>query len=478
MTSTPCHHRRYLATSRQDELQKTANTKDIQQRSRMIQKKISSYIPPTPLIKSHYLSQKHSVPIYLKLENLNISGSFKVRGAAAALLSWNQDQLKKLGVVVASAGNHGQGVAYISRTLGIKATVFMPENTPLIKVEATRRLGAEVILAGKTFHRSQEAMHRWQKQHHSLILPPFEHSDVIAGQSTVALEILDQLGDLAVAIMPVGGGGLIGGVASVLKSHDPQIQVIGVQSEMCCPVTRELAQTGRALCPNLQLASSQSDHKSRPGVLSNHDKETHHHHLECQRNDEDRGVDTLLADGIAVKRPGDTNLQMIHKYVDLMCCVDEEAVAGSIMELLERDHLAVEGAGAVSVAALDRLLARHLGLTQGPVVCVLSGGNIDASVLSRITRKGLAYSGRMMRLTLNLKDSPGVLAALLGDLGKLGANLYHIDHNRIFSDHSVKEARVTVDLEITDRDHGDLVRRQLVESGYDLRSDSCEIKGA
>ena len=408
---------------------------------RCVHRKISPYVPPTPLIRSQHLSQKYCSPIYLKLENLNISGSFKVRGATAALLSYPIEKLRAAGVVVASAGNHGQGVAYISQALGVPATVFMPENTPLIKVEATRSYGAEVILTGKTFHEAQREMLAWRQDHENILIHAFNQRAVVLGQSTVGLEIIEEQGDLGAVVVPVGGGGLISGVSSAVKALNPQALVVGVQSQRYCPVTRMMKSLGKSLC-------------SVAG---------------CEEEAFDVGADAVLADGIAVKEPGTWNQELIRRRVDLMSCAAESAVAGAIMELLERDHIAVEGAGAVAVAALDQLFSHQAYRRGKPTVCILSGGNIDAAVLSRITRKGLVYTERMMRLQLTLRDSPGALAQLLSRVAEGQANLYHIHHSRIFSDHGVKEARVTLDLEIAHSEHGEKVLRHLREAGYEVQ---------
>ena len=406
---------------------------------RRLHKKIAPYVPPTPLTRSEHLSQKYNTPIYLKLENLNISGSFKVRGAAAALLSCPLGELQKKGVVVASAGNHGQGVAYIGRSLKVPVMVFMPENTPLIKIEATKSLGAHIQLVGQNFHEAEQAMLTWQQKNQKIMIHAFAQKEVMLGQGTIGLEILEKIPELGTVMAPVGGGGLISGLSVVVKSLNPSTKVVGVQSQSCCPVTRMMASLGKAFC-----------------TLDR----------DCEGEESSMGGDVSLADGIAVKTPGRLNQEVIREYVDVMMCVGESSVAGAIMELLERDHVAVEGAGAASVAALKALFERYPEKRGKSVVCVISGGNIDAAVLSRITRKGLVYSGRMVRLKLTLKDSPGALAKLLGKIADTQANLYHIHHSREFSRHGVKEARVILDLEVAHKEHGLEIKELLKESGY------------
>ncbi|MCY4444418.1 MAG: pyridoxal-phosphate dependent enzyme [Proteobacteria bacterium] len=410
--------------------------------------RVSPYVAPTPLVHSLYLSEMYKSPIYLKLENLNIAGSFKIRGACHRLLQVSGSDLQKRGVVTTSAGNHGQGVGYMSQKLGIPATVFMPLRAPLIKISATRSYGASVILAGENYDEAQAEAHRWNQDHGAEYVHAFDHPDVVLGQGGVGLEILRKLPDVAAVIVPVGGGGLAAGVGCAVKSHVSGCLVIGVQSHRCCAAVqayKSLMLTQKTQQKTQQKAQQKTQLRCSLGSP-------------CQENQErDVSLHQTLADGIAVKSPSTLTLSLIKQYVDDMYCVTEEAIAGAMIELLERDRLLVEGAGAVSVAALASLFDLRKDLRGKPVVCVLSGGNVDASVLSRVIQRGLRYAHRLTRFSLILPDTPGALAGCLKAIAESGANLYAIDHNRLYTQHGMKDVEVLIELEVVDKAHKERV---------------------
>ena len=367
------------------------------------------------------------------MENLNLSGSFKIRGATNALLLADQKIIKEKGVVAASAGNHAQGVARTSNLLGVKATIFMPEGAPLVKVEKTKNLGANVVLKGASFDETEQAAIEWNKNEGAFWVHPFSDPRVIAGQGTIALEIFDQMDPKTVGavIIPIGGGGLISGLACAIKETNPDIYVIGVQAKLYNSISKKFNDSSEV----------KLDTKGQS-----------------------------IADGIAVKKVNDYTYSHIEKYVDEIWSVGEDEIAAGIMELMERDHILAEGAGAVSVAAIEyfaKSLKEKIG--DKPVISIISGGNIDVSLLNRITKKGLLYSGRIMRLKVSLDDRPGELVNLLSKISETGANLYNIEHNRVFTAYGVKNADVDIDLETTNLEHQERIKKVLTESGYALR---------
>lgn len=391
-------------------------------------KRIAPYVKKTPIMDSIYLQAISGLEVYLKLENLNFSGSFKIRGATNKLLLTDKSKLAH-GVVATSAGNHAQGVARTALQLGVPATIFMPKTAPLVKAESTRALGAKVILEGETYDDAEAAAKEWQKENKALMVHPFSDPDVIAGQGTVAIEILQQMPDVEVVLIPTGGGGLLSGMACAIKQLKPEVQVIGVQSSTYPALTNRFrAKSGLSQ----QIAPS-----------------------------------STIADGIAVKSVNDLNYALIRKYVDEMWVVSEDSIAAAVMSLMERDHLLSEGAGAAGVAALLDLHHEAKEKFKGKkCVVIVSGGNIDVNLLSRITTQGLIFSGRLMRIRINLPDLPGGLAALLARVGDLGANLQNVSHNRTFGAPSYKEVEVDLDLETTNLAHQVEIKKDLRAKGY------------
>ena len=400
---------------------------------------IQDSVPPTPLKHSEYFSKKFNTPVYLKLENLNISGSFKIRGAAHALLTMPLTELKQTGVMSTSAGNHAQGLAYMASKLGIKSTIFMPKGTSLIKIAATQDYGATVRLEGDHYMSAEQHGLAWAQTNGAKPIHAFAQAEVVLGQGTVGYEIHQQLPDVGAIIAPVGGGGLLSGIAAYMRELDTHVGLVGVQSHLCCPVAQHFS-------PHCSLESC-GKYKQQP--LKAH---------------------ATLADGIAIKSPTATNFNYLKRWADNICCVTEGHIAGTIMKLLEHEHILAEGAGAAAVAALESHPDMMIKLARGrPIVCVISGGNIDASLLARIMQKGLMHSHRMIRIRLQLEDHPGALADCLKEIAKSRANIYHLHHNRIFNHQGVKAVEVTFDLEISHKDHCDAILQHLSTKGYGVQ---------
>ena len=378
----------------------------------------------TPLIHSPSLSRMFGGEIYLKLENLQKTGSFKIRGATYSILL-NKDKIGPGGVVTASAGNHAQGVALAARLAGIPSTVVMPEWSSISKQEGTRGYGAEVIIEGKNLEESLKKAQEFARKDKTFI-HPFEDRDIITGQGTIALEIMEDLEDIDMVLIPVGGGGIISGIAATIKSIRPKVKVIGVQS---------------AACPS----AYESYHKKEiTKVISEYS----------------------IADGISVKQVGNLNFDIIQKYVDDMILVEEDQIAAAILLLLERKKILAEGAGAVSLAAL---LNGSLTIPQkGRIVLIISGGNVDSSLLGRIVNQGLVINGRIMRLRVRLPDTPGSLAQLLILISRLKANVLHIFHDRNARNLPIYITRVDLDIETRGSEHIEDIARNLKAAGYAL----------
>lgn len=348
--------------------------------------KMKGVVHETPLDYSKTFSDLAQNEVYLKLENLQKTGSFKVRGSYNKLISLSVEELKK-GVVAASAGNHAQGVAYSSQMLGIRCTIVMPKGAPLSKVLATRQYGAEVILEGDVFDEALAHALELNKKRGATFIHAFDDESIITGQGTVGLEILDQLPEVEAVICPVGGGGLIAGVAMAVKEKNPNIAVYGVQT-IACPSMKQ------SLMEQKPVAV-----KSAP----------------------------TMADGIAVQKPGESNFEIVKKYVDDIVCVDEMEIARTMLMLLERNKLLVEGSGASSLAAL---LYKKINITNKKVASVLSGGNVNVHFISRIIERGLVESGRYANLSIILKDKPGELQRVVSSITELDANIQdvHLHH--------------------------------------------------
>ncbi|TFD53587.1 threonine ammonia-lyase [Cryobacterium sp. Hh7] len=384
----------------------------------------------TPMESSRYLADVLGAPVYLKCENLQRTGSYKIRGAYNRLSKLTEAE-KARGVVAASAGNHAQGVAFAARELGIKATIFMPVGVALPKLSATRDYGAEVILRGTTVSEPLLAAAEYARETGAILIPPFDHADVVTGQGTLGLEILDQVPDLETVIVPIGGGGLISGVASALKQRAARegrhIRVIGVQAENAAAYPPSLA-AGEAVTINML---------------------------------------PTIADGIAVARPGLLNLEIVRDAVDEIVTVTEDDTARALLVLLERAKLVVEPAGAVAVAAI---LAGKITPT-GPTVAILSGGNIDPLLMQRVISHGLAASGRYLTLRIMLPDRPGQLARISELLAEATANVIEVLHTRHGVGLQISEVELDVSVETRGPEHRQHVVDTLRAAGYDPQID-------
>lgn len=375
--------------------------------------RVSRVIPASSVKHSIYLEKRVGVRIILKLENLNISGSFKIRGASNAIMQLSPAELAQ-GIIAASAGNHAQGVAFSCMQLGATSTIFMPERTPLVKAEATRELGANVHLTGKNYDEAYQAALEYQQNVGGVFIHPFSNSEVVNGQGTIGLELLEQVPDMGLVIGSVGGGGMLSGVACAIKSTRSDVKVVGVQSA--------------------SYPAVQKSYKEHRLITTSHG--------------------STIADGIAVKRPKEFTVKLLEKYVDDILLVDEEAIASAVMDLMERDHMLAEGAGAAAVAALLQLEPELVVSLKGKsIVCIISGGNIDVNLLNRIIPQGMKYSGRFMRLAVRIADRPGSLGELLNLVGSAGANLLEVHHNRLFGVKGYDDVEVHLDLETTNKKH-------------------------
>jgi threonine dehydratase len=369
---------------------------------------LAGVVTQTPMAGARGLSELCAGPVWLKCENLQRTGSFKIRGAYTRLARLDPT-LRAGGVVAASAGNHAQGVALAARMLGIRATVFMPERAAIPKVGATRGYGAEVRLVGETIDGSIAAAIEFAERTGGVFVHPFDHRDVIAGQGTVGLEILDQVPDVRTVLVCTGGGGLLGGVAAAVKGQRPDVTVVGVQA------------AGAAAWPaSLAAGSPQS--------------------LASMRT---------IADGIAVGRPGEVTFPQVAALVDEIVTVDEDALSRALLHCLERAKLLVEPAGAAAVAAL----LEHPRRFETPVVAVLSGGNVDPLVLLHVIQHGMAAAARYLSLRVRVGDRPGALAELLTLVGSLGANVVDVAHSRISGALSLGEVEVALALETRGPEH-------------------------
>jgi threonine dehydratase len=389
--------------------------------------RIGAAIYCSPCAYSETVSRMAGARVFFKLDNLQMTGSFKERGALNKLLSLSPDE-RKNGVIAASAGNHGLAVAFHAQRLGIPATIVMPRFAPLIKVSWARRYGAEVILAGVDFDEALAEAQRLQRERGSLFIPAFDDPAVIAGQGTLGLELLEQAPELDAVLVPVGGGGLIGGIALALKQSGFNGRVIGVQAERV---------------PGMQAALEAGHPVSLPSAPT-------------------------IADGIAVRRVGELTLPLVRRYVDAIVTASEAEIARAILLLLENEKTVVEGAAATPLAAL---LNRPLGLNGQTVVLVLSGGNIDVNVIARVIEKGLVQEGRLVRLSLIISDRPGALARVSTLVADQGANIQEIVHTRGFSRAEIGESEITLTLETYGPQHIAEVHAALQTAGYQINEE-------
>lgn len=360
--------------------------------------------------------------VYLKTENLQQTGSFKLRGAYYKI-SQLSDEEKAKGVIACSAGNHAQGIALGAKRNGIHAVICLPAGAPISKVEATRSYGAEVCLVPGVYDDAYARALELQKEHGYTFVHPFDDPKVIAGQGTIGLEILEQMPDVEAVVVPIGGGGLISGVAFAIKTLRPEIKVYGVQSSGA---------------PSM-AASLQEGHIARLTEVS------------------------TIADGIAVKEPGVNTFEMCNKYVDEVVTVSDDEIAAAILALIEQQKLVAEGAGAVSVAAV---MYNKVPVKGKKVVCLVSGGNIDVNTLSRVITRGLSKSGRNYTFSIDLADKPGQLSGVCTVIAEAGGNIISVSHERINTSAEINGCTIRIELETRDNDHIAAIREALSNKGY------------
>jgi threonine dehydratase len=394
------------------------------------QARILGRVRRTPLSESAALSRISGAQVHLKLENLQFTGSFKERGAASRLLTLSESERAR-GVITASAGNHAQALALHASRLGLVATVVMPEGTPLVKVQATESHGARVVIHGSGYDAAAERAAELAAESGAVYVHPFEDLDVMAGQGTIALELLEQLPAFDAVIVPVGGGGLIAGIATVLREKLPGVRIIGVESRTFPGMRRALDSDAGSLRPSTVL----------PGGKT-------------------------IADGIAVRRVGRLTREVVKALVDEIELVDEEEIAEAILLLLERERTVAEGAGAVGLAAL---LHRDLGLAGKRVVVVVSGGNIDVNLTSRVIARGLVKSGRLCRLWITARDVAGILHEITGAVAQARANIVTIEHDREFSGVELGQTRIELVIETNGPEHIVAVEAELAKAGFEYR---------
>jgi len=379
----------------------------------------------TGLVYNTTFSEMTGNYIYLKTENLQKTGSFKVRGAFNKIAHLS-DEEKRNGVIASSAGNHAQGVAMAATSYKIKSTIVMPKHAPLSKISATKSYGAEVVLHGEIYDEAYEKAKEIQRETGATFVHPFNDPYVIAGQGTIGLEIMEDLPDVDMIVVPIGGGGLISGVAIAVKSINPNVKIIGVQTENVPSIVKSISE------------NHVSTVDGKP----------------------------TIADGIAVKTPGEITFNIIKEYVDDVVTVGEDEIANSILLLLERAKVISEGAGAASLAAV---LNRLDNIKNKKIVALISGGNIDVNMLSRIIDKGLVKSGRKIIVRTIIEDRPGTLGKLLNLVAGTGANVLSVLHNRSTADLPLGYANVELELETADEEHVEKIKQLLSFENYNYK---------
>lgn len=363
--------------------------------------------------------------IYLKPENLQITGSFKIRGAYYKISQLSEEEKKK-GVIACSAGNHAQGVALGATSHGIKSLICLPSGAPISKVEATKRYGAQICLVPGVYDDAYQKALQLRDEHGYTFIHPFDDENVIAGQGTIGLELLEQLPDVEAVVVPIGGGGLISGVAYAIKSLNPAIKVYGVQAA------------------------------GAPGM---------YHSFEVHHPDALKSVSTV-ADGIAVKKPGDLTYKICSKYVDEIGLVTEDEICAAILRLLEEEKMVAEGAGAASVAAV---MFNKVPVKGKKTVCIVSGGNIDVTILNRVISRGLEKDGRLCLFTVELDDKPGQLLEVSSVIAAAGGNIISVYHERNADGESVNSCELRVKIETRNSEHIQEIKNELIKRGFKLK---------
>ena len=393
---------------------------------RAAQTLLAEVIRPTPLKFNRALADRLGTDVYLKCENLQRAGSFKIRGAYTRMSRLTPEERER-GVVAASAGNHAQGVALAAQLLGIRSKVYMPVRAPMPKLAATKAYGAQIEQVGQTLDESLVAARAWAEETGAILIHPFDHVDVVAGQGTCGLEILDQCPDVRTVVVGLGGGGILAGIAVVMRALKPDVRIIGVQAEQAAAYPTSLA----------------AGHPVAAEKMS------------------------TMADGIAVGLPGDVTFPLVRDLVDEVVTVSEASLSRAALFLLERAKLVVEPAGAAATAyLLDRVGGEPM---EGPVVSVLSGGNIDPLLMLRIIRHGMTVAGRYLQFSVVVPDSPGNLAALLTDCAETDANVLDVEHVRTSHEITVDQVEIALVLETKGPEHQEKVLQALRDKGYDVR---------
>lgn len=385
---------------------------------------LKKVLHPTELVAAPKLVP--GCELYLKPENLQVTGSFKVRGAYYKMSQLSQEE-KDAGVIACSAGNHAQGVALAAKANGIQATICIPAGAPISKVEATKSYGAEVVLVKGVYDDAYARAVEIQKETGKTFIHPYDDEDVIAGQGTIGLEIMTDLADVDAVVVPIGGGGLVSGVAFAVKSLNPRVKVYGVQA---------------AGAPSMYNSMREHEQLTLDSV-------------------------STFADGIAVKHPGDLTYQLCEKYVDEVVTVTDDEIATAILALIEQQKMVSEGAGAVAVAAC---MFGKIDTKGKKVVCVVSGGNIDVNILSRVISRGLLMEGRLLDVTIALADKPGELTHVSDIIASTGANIISVRHTRSDIDMDINSCFLSLQMETRNNAHADEVKQLLAQSGYQIVS--------
>lgn len=386
-------------------------------------RRLQHIIKKTELIESPVFSNECGNSVFIKAENLQVTGAFKIRGAFHKLSRLSAEE-KQRGVIASSAGNHAQGIGYAAQLLGIHATVVMPATTPIIKVEATRNYGTNVVLFGDSYDEAYKKARELEAEHGYVFVHPFDDLDVILGQGTVALEILNELADVDEIMVPIGGGGLASGIAFAAKMLKPGIRVIGVEPEGACCMKESLLQS---------------------------------------KVTELEKVDTI-ADGAAVKRPGALTFDFIREFIDEVIVVSDFDIAEAILLLIEKHKLITEGAGALSLAGLKKVSSRNK-----KIVCLVSGGNIDILTISAIINKALVFRGRLFCFTINLPDKPGELLHVAEIIAALNANVIKLDHNQSKVMDSFKQVQLEVTVETNGHSHVKEIEDAFQRKGIEIQ---------
>jgi threonine ammonia-lyase len=385
--------------------------------------RLGTVIEKTKLIHSNIFSDESGNDVYIKPENLQRTGAFKIRGAYNKIAKLTEEE-KKRGVIAASAGNHAQGVALAAQKLGIKAVIVMPKHTPLIKVEATRRYGAEVILTGEVYDEAYEYAKKLQEKEGYTFVHPFNDEDVIEGQGTIALEVLEELPDADIILVPIGGGGLISGIASAAKLKNPLIKIIGVEPE---------------------------------GAASALEARKNHHVVELDEAN-------TIADGTAVKKIGDITFDYIEKYVDDIVTVSDYELMAAFLVLVEKHKIVAENSGILAVAGLKKL-----NVTGKKIISIISGGNIDVLTISSMINKGLVARGRIFTFAVDLPDKPGQLVAVSQILSEQNANVIRLEHNQFKNLDRFHEVELQVTVETNGEEHINKITQEFEKKGYIIR---------